>query len=120
MANDNSLMELGLQTLSRTATDSKIARPSAGEIQKSSVSGEELVKPDEWMIPAQTRADLVAEIEANNLTLSISVDNDSDEAVILLKSSETGKVIATLPAEHSRSIQSTIRAVLGQILDSKA
>ena len=71
-------------------------------------------------LPSETRARIVTEFEADNLTMDISVDNENDEPLIQLRSKQTGEVVATIPAEHSRNIQNTIRAALGAILDQNA
>ena len=74
----------------------------------------------ETSISNEVRARLVSEIESDNLTMSIQVGNSENEALIQLRSKQTGEIVATIPAEHSRNIKNTIRAVMGQILDRKA
>ena len=93
---------------------------SRGVVTHTSKASREDIASTKTGLSSIDKTRLVAEIEANNITMSISVDQESDEALIQLRSKQTGEVVASIPAEHSRNIKNTVRAVMGRILDSKA
>ena len=55
--------------------------------------------------------------QLGDITLDVSVDNATNEAIISLRSKITGEVLFTIPAEESRNIQRTIQAVKGSIIN---
>ena len=61
----------------------------------------------------------ISKISIDNIRLSVAVNPDDNEAVIQLTSETTGRVVATIPAEHSRNIKKQVEIALGKIVDDK-